>query len=122
MEGRYYRKKTGSDNLRRRLKSNGFIIGSLVAVPVLFYIVFGSHGIIQRIELENRISTLEEKIKVAEIENERLKEVAKALDSDMKAIEKVAREKYAMARQGETVYRIKSEVESRKAERGTRNE
>ena len=116
MEDRYYRKQTGSGDLRKRLKSKGFIVGSLIALPVLFYIVFGSHGIVQRIELVTRISDLEEKIKVAEFENERLKELAKALDSDLKAIEKVAREKYAMAREGETVYRIKSEVGSRKSE------
>ena len=113
MEGRYYRKQPGSGDLKKRLRSKGFIIGSLIALPILFYIVFGSHGIVQRIELETRISDLEEKIRVAEFQNEQLKELAKALDSDLKAIEKVAREKYAMAREGETVYRIKSE-------RGTR--
>ncbi len=116
MEGRYYRKPPGSWDIKRRVKSKGFIIGTLVALPVFFYVVFGSHGVVQRIELETRISRLEEKIKAAELENARLQELAKALDSDMKAIEKVAREKYAMARPGETVYRIKSEGETRKAE------
>ena len=108
MEGRYYRKQPGSGFIPKRFKSRGFLIGGIVALPILFYVLFGSHGIVQRIQLETRITDLHRKIEEAEQENERLKALAKALDSDLKAIEKVAREKYAMVRDGETVYRVRN--------------
>ena len=116
MEGRYYRKQPGSGVIPARFRTKGFIIGSVIALPILFYVLFGSHGVVQRIQLETRISELHRKIEREELGNEQLRALAKALDADLKAIEKVAREKYAMAREGETVYRIKSEVGSRKSE------
>ena len=115
MEGRYYRKQPGSGFIPARFRTKGFIIGGVIVLPILFYVLFGSHGIVQRIQLETRISELHRKIEREELENEQLKALAKALDADLKAIEKVAREKYAMVREGETVYRVKN------AERGTRN-
>jgi cell division protein FtsB len=107
MEGRYYRRQPGSGFIPGRLKSRGFIIGTAIVLPFLFYILFGSHGIVQRIQLESRIGDLHRKIEDAQLENERLKSMAKSLDSDLKAIEKVAREKYGMMREGETVYRVR---------------
>jgi cell division protein FtsB len=46
-------------------------------------------------------------IRSAEAENKRLQAESKALDGDKKVIEKVAREKYGMVREGETVYKVK---------------
>jgi cell division protein FtsB len=108
MEGRYYRKQPGSGFIPKRFRTRGFIVAALLSLPFLFYIVFGSHGIVQRIQLETRITELRQKIEEAEAENERLKSLAKSLDADLKAIEKVAREKYGMMREGETVYRVRS--------------
>jgi cell division protein FtsB len=122
MEGRFYRKQPGSGFFPKRFKTRGFIICSAIALPALFYILFGSHGIVQRIQLESRITELHSKIDEASEENERLKAVAKSLDSDLKAIEKVAREKYGMVREGETVYRVRSgEPEATVATTGTPN-
>jgi cell division protein FtsB len=50
-----------------------------------------------------------EKVKAAEEETKRLQSYLKALEGDKKTIEKVAREKYGMARPGETVYKVKKD-------------
>ncbi|MDH4071083.1 MAG: septum formation initiator family protein [Ignavibacteria bacterium] len=111
MEGRFYRKKAGGTPITRRLNRKRFILVGLVGIPALLYLVFGSHGILQRIELQGRISELEHKIETVKTDNRRLSAEAKALESDPKMIEKVAREKYGMAREGETVYRIRKPEE-----------
>ena len=46
------------------------------------------------------------KIERAEQEQKQLQEQSKALEGDKKAVEKVAREKYGMVREGEKVYRV----------------
>ena len=47
-----------------------------------------------------------QKIQQAEQEQKQLQDQSKALDGDKKAVEKVAREKYGMVREGEKVYRV----------------
>jgi cell division protein FtsB len=106
MEDLYYRKPQRR-GLFRRFRARRVIVGALIALPVLGYVLFGSHGVVQRFRLEREKEVLKAEIEAAQKENERLRAESKALDGDMKAIEKVAREKYGMAREGETVYRIK---------------
>jgi len=50
-----------------------------------------------------------EKVKADSIETKRLQEQIKALEGDKKTIEKTAREKYGMAREGETLYQVKKD-------------
>ena len=107
MEDRYYRTKTGKSPLSRRLKSRKLLIAIVVTVPVVLYLFFGSHGFLQRFRLEQQIADLEANIEAAKVENEALKAEAAALDTDLKTIERVAREKYGMSRDGETVYRTR---------------
>ena len=62
-----------------------------------------------RIRLEVQHNELIEKLKSDSIETKQLQEQIKALENDKKTIEKTAREKYGMAREGETVYQVKKE-------------
>lgn len=48
-----------------------------------------------------------EKVRQSEEETKQLQAQVKALEGDKKTIEKVAREKYGMVREGEKVYRVK---------------
>ena len=50
-----------------------------------------------------------EKVEEAGKETARLQAQKKALEGDKKTIEKLAREKYGMSRQGEKVYRVKKD-------------
>ncbi|RPI07053.1 MAG: hypothetical protein EHM64_00765 [Ignavibacteriae bacterium] len=76
---------------------------------VLLYLLFDNKGIITRLRLEAQHREWIEKVKADSVETLRLQEQIKALEGDKKTIEKTAREKYGMAREGETVYQIKKE-------------
>jgi cell division protein FtsB len=79
------------------------IIGTLL----VSYFLFNNRGVIARIRLEHQRQVMIEKVRAADEETKRLQSYLKALDGDKKTIEKVAREKYGMARDGETVYKVK---------------
>lgn len=79
----------------------------IVGTLLVSYIMFNNRGIVARIRLEHERRVMIEKVKSAEEETKRLKSYQEALDGDKKTIEKVAREKYGMAREGETVYKVK---------------
>ncbi len=110
MDAKYFRK------IKKRLapRSIGEILwankrwtawGALVFVGALF-VIFAGNGVLQRRRLEADRAVLMEKIRAAEEEQKKLREQSRALDGDKKAIEKVAREKYGMVREGEKVYKI----------------
>lgn len=113
MDDSYYRKKrTRPDfvtRLARSLKKKGVIIRLLIVIPVFSFIMFSNKGVVQRLRLDSQVSSLEEAIRKAQREQVRLQQQSKALDADPKAIEKVAREKYCMVREGEVVYKVRRE-------------
>ena len=105
----YRRKKKAIDIaglLRKVVRNKRLMILLVAGVPLGLYVVFGNRGILQRIRLERQRSDMENQIREAEAETRRLESQSKALDGDKKAIEKVARERYGMVRDGETVYKI----------------
>ena len=110
MDNLFYRKEKKQWDVRgllkKSLKSRRAVLAVVVGFPVVLFLLFGSHGIIQRVRLQNQKVELEMKIRQAEEETKRLQAESKALDGDKKAIEKVAREKYGMHRDGETVYKV----------------
>ena len=73
------------------------------------FILFSNKGVFKRLSLEAEKRSMEEQIQAAQHEQQELLGQSKALDSDPRAIEKVAREKYGMIREGETVYKIRKE-------------
>jgi cell division protein FtsB len=109
MENLFYRKKKSRWDLRepvrRLLRNRRFLLFLAVAILLGGYVLFGSRGIIQRLRLEHQKAEMEERLRDAEAEADRLKKESKALESDRAAIERVAREKHGMVRPGETVYR-----------------
>jgi len=109
MENLFYRKKKSPwdlrEPLRRLLRNKRLLLVLAVATPLAGYLLFGSRGIIQRVRLEHQKAEMEERVRDAEADADRLKRESKALDNDRAAIERVAREKHGMLRSGETVYR-----------------
>ncbi len=110
MESVFYRKtRKGPDiggMVRKLLKNRRLLLILAVSLPIGVYVVFGNRGILQRIRLERQKTELEAKIREAEAETRSLQAQSKALDGDKQAIEKVARERYGMVRDGETVYKV----------------
>lgn len=113
MDEQYYRKAKARTTFFRwvtnQLKKKNILIVFLIAVPVLSFMTFSNKGLLKRLSLESEKKGMQEKIDAAEAEQRVLKGQSKALESDPKAIEKVAREKYGMLKDGETVYKIKKE-------------
>ena len=89
-------------------KQKKFVRGTLLLLAAILFIVFffGDHGLLQlyklkkeRTKIQNHISYLRENRKKLMIEKNRL-------ENDLKYIEKIAREKYRMAKPGEKVFKV----------------
>jgi len=91
---------------KRLLKNKRALLGLAIAVPLLLVVLFGDRGILQRVKLEKQKAELQAKIRQAEEQTRQLQAESKALDGDHETIEKVAREKYGMVREGERVYKV----------------
>lgn len=78
-----------------------------LALLLALYVMFNNKGVITRIRLEIERRDAIERVEAAERETQQLQSYLKALEGDRKTIEKVARERHGMAREGETVYHVK---------------
>jgi len=113
MEDQFYRNLQPERLLKKIAKSAAknkrhtiILIGLFL---LLLYLLFDNKGIITRLRLESQHREWIDKVKADSIETKRLQEQIKALEGDKKTLEKTAREKYGMAREGETVYQVKKE-------------
>ncbi len=110
MDNLFYRKNRGRPDLRallkKLLKNRRLMLALVIALPVAGFVVFGNHGILHRIRLQHRKEELEMQIQAGEAEKKSLEQESRRLDSDKAEIEKVAREKHNMSREGEQVYRV----------------
>ncbi|HCV42173.1 MAG TPA: hypothetical protein DGH68_01720 [Bacteroidetes bacterium] len=111
MDNLFYRKDKKPFDIRAMLKklvkNKRAMLGLVIGIPLVLFLLFGNHGVVQRLRLQGQKAELQAKIQQAEAETKQLQAESKALDGDKKAIEKVAREKYGMAREGETVYKVR---------------
>lgn len=110
MDSLFYRKIRSGFQIRevakKLLKNKRATIKIVAGIVLAMYILLGNHGVVQRMRLSGEKAELLGKIERAEAENRNLRATAKALEGDRMAIEKVARERYGMIREGETVYKI----------------
>ncbi len=99
--------KFTAENILQFVKSNKKKSAILAGLGVfLFYVMFNSNGIVQRLRLERQKKNIMEKIQETQEEQQKLRNQSQALEGDKKAIEKIAREKYGMVREGEKVYKV----------------
>jgi cell division protein FtsB len=112
-DSRFYRKgKKRLDLralLRKLLRNKRLMLLLIVSLPVAAFVLFGNRGVLQRIRLERQKQEIEESIRTAEAETKALQSELQALDGDRKTIEKVAREKHGMIKEGEEVYKVSPE-------------
>jgi len=110
MDNLFYRRKKKAFDLaavvKKIVRNKRLVLAVVVGVPLATYLVFGNRGILQRVRLQQQKNGLEMKIRTAEADSQALQAESKALDGDRKAIEKVARERYGMVRDGEKVYKV----------------
>lgn len=72
----------------------------------MIYALFGKKGILQRVELEIENRELKQKLKEEQDKTLFLQKEIEELKSSENKIDKVAREKYGMTKEGEEIYRI----------------
>lgn len=78
------------------------LVGSLIAVGVLFVGIFPTRALIEQ---RAALARAERRLEAVEARNEELADRAEALDDDAE-IEQIARQAYSFARPGEEVYAI----------------
>tara|TARA_Y100001970_G_C13597676_1_gene538639 strand:- start:165 stop:491 length:327 start_codon:yes stop_codon:yes gene_type:complete len=83
---------------------NGVII--LIIITFLSIFIFGDHGLLQLYKLKNEKNNIQKHITELRKERELLIIEKKRLENDLKYIEKLAREKYRMAKPDEKVYKV----------------
>jgi len=90
-------------NLRRLYWILGVIVGA-----ALFIIVFviGDYGLFQVYQLRRQQRNLETHLTELKVEQDSLLAVKNRLLTDLEYIEKLARERYRMAKKGEKVFRV----------------
>lgn len=92
----------------RFLKYNKIFALFLIIVLLLIYMtIFGNKGLIYRIDLEAEKNQLEDDLQTEIKKGEDLQEEINELNNSESKIEKVAREKYGLTKEGEQIYRIK---------------
>lgn len=87
------------------LKSKWLIFTSVVFLFVLF-ILLSNHGILKRISVERQKSDIFSKIESEKRAYDSIRKRINMLEYDTLEIERIAREKFGMAKPGEKIYYI----------------
>lgn len=92
-----------SDNLRRLY----YILGTLAfIVAFTIFFVIGDYGLYQIYLLHKQKQALENSLVELKSEQDSLAQEKARLENDLAYIEKLARERYRMAKKGEKVFRV----------------
>ena len=85
------------------------LIAGAVALPSLYTILFSSHGLMKRMELESDADAMRSEIVRLRSTGDSMRAEMRLLRTDPVTVERIAREQYGMARAGETVYLVEEE-------------
>lgn len=97
-------------------KKNRFFLYTIIAILFIgvLYFFFNQSGLLKFIKLNREISSLNEDVKNLSAENKALQNEIDSLKKEIPAmIEKIAREKYDMIKEGESVIEVE-EIEKDK--------
>jgi len=81
----------------------------VVGIALLMYEIFGLHGFLALRQEKKEVESLHQQIQQLQHQNEQLDKCIKALQSDPKAIERLAREELRLGRREETIYTFPEE-------------
>jgi len=83
-----------------------YIFLAIIVIGVI-YILFNERGVIKYMGLKSRVDSIQVELEEVKLENERLKNEIDSLKKKIPAkMEQVAREKYNMKREGETLIEV----------------
>lgn len=83
-----------------------FFLYLLVLLAISSYAIFGKKGILQRVELEMENRQLKERLTGEQQKTLMLQKEIEEIKTSDKKIEKVAREKFGMVKEGEEIYKV----------------
>jgi len=92
--------------MRKRARIRSLLSFALVVIfsCSLLWLIFGDHGLLQAYRLRTELMRMDMENEGLRKENEALRIEVEALKSDMRYIERLAREKLGMARKDELVF------------------
>ena len=95
-----------SQNLAETQKKFIYGVITLIVFTLSIIFIFGDHGLFQLYKLKREKSSIQKHTSELRKEREVLISEKKRLENDLMYIEKLAREKYRMAKPGERVYKV----------------
>jgi cell division protein FtsB len=101
--------RTSVEYQRRKITRGLFFI---FAVILLIIFIFGDHGVHQLYRLRTERAAIQKQIAEMRIDRENSLEESARLKTDMDYIERLARERYRMAKKGERVFKVLPKKES----------
>lgn len=112
MDDQFYRKENPTWRqperwIKKLFKNKLFKLGIIPFLILIIVFFISDKGPLKRSQLEQEKKMWIERIKEANEEQKRLQQESKALDKDKFAIEKAAREKHGMVKEGDTIYKLK---------------
>ena len=114
------KRATSSRFIRERFAETQkkFIRGVLLlfAITLLIVFVFGDHGLFQLYKLKKERAEIQKHISKLRENREMLISEKNRLENDLEYIEKLAREKYRMAKPGEKVFKVVPKESNKKIE------
>ncbi len=101
------RKKTSQSPKKAGRRFVGFAVVAMLALAVYFAVIGGEYTVLQIRQLEALQEERAAELAHAGARIDSLRHLAEQLRNDAEAIERVARERYGMIRDGETLYRFR---------------
>jgi len=97
------RRPSQAIEIQRKMVRAVLILGSIILLIIFF---FGDHGIYQLYRLRKEKTEIQKMIADFREKQRELKTEKNRLETDYEYIEKLARERYRMAKKGEKVYKV----------------
>ena len=85
----------------------------LIGVTLLIIFIFGDHGLMQLYKLKQERKKVQELIIQLREDREQLTAEKNRLENDLEYIEKLARERFRMAKPGEKVFKVIPNIKSK---------
>tara|TARA_A100001015_G_scaffold57639_1_gene63423 strand:- start:223 stop:546 length:324 start_codon:yes stop_codon:yes gene_type:complete len=95
--------KPSSNKLQRQLIRG---VLTIIGISLIIIFIFGNHGVIELYQLSKRRQQIQEEIVHLRQQKINLEREKSLLKNDKKHIEKLAREKYRMAKPNERIFKV----------------
>lgn len=100
------RKKSRSSTRQPKKKNRSSLVIFLIIIILIYLFIQGDQGFLRYVELKKEKARLTKKIEALKKENQNLQDEIELLRNNYRYIEKIARERHQMGKDGEKIYII----------------